>query len=259
MKFSVLASGSKANCTLITSGATAILVDCGLSAKETFLRLRSRGFDESCLTGILISHEHDDHVKGVRALANYTGVPVYFSEGTYSSSDILRGLPLNQVRFFDPFTKFRVGELEVLPLPVSHDATEPVCFRIDANSKSIAILSDLGVFGQAELDFVRGVDALLIEANHDLDKLWKTHYPWNVKERIAGNRGHLSNDCASRFIYNFEAQSVRNPRIVIATHISENSNTPDMAREAIRSGWRGIEMPEFVSAMQTEATELYKL
>jgi phosphoribosyl 1,2-cyclic phosphodiesterase len=259
VKFSILASGSKANSTVVSSGSTSILVDCGLSAKETFIRLNSRGISEGNLSGIIISHEHDDHVKGVKALANYTGLPVYVSEATYLSSSVLRGISINQIRFFDPGIIFHVGEIEILPFSVSHDAADPVCFKLSNGEKSIGILSDLGVFSSNELSIVRGVDALLLEANHDLDKLWKTHYPWSVKERIAGDRGHLSNECASRFIFDFEGQMIKTPRFIIATHVSENSNTFDLARTALSSSWRGTRVPHFESALQAEATDLYVL
>jgi len=259
VKFSVLASGSKANSTIVTSGETSILIDCGLSAKQTFLRLRSRGLSEGDLSAILISHEHDDHIRGVNALANFTGLPVYLTEATYQSSQILKKLPLNQVRFFDSYCGFRINELEIFPFSVSHDAVDPVCFRISDGEKSIGILSDLGVFSEKEVNFVSGVDALLLEANHDLDKLWKTHYPWSVKERIAGSRGHLSNECASRFIFDFEGQLVKVPKVIVATHISENSNSLDLAKTALSSAWRGKKSPLFESALQSEASELYSL
>lgn len=259
MKFSILASGSKANSTVITSRETSILVDCGLSAKETFIRLNSRGISEGNLSGIIITHEHDDHVKGVKALANYTGLPVYVTEETYLASSVLRGISVNQLRFFDSNIKFNIGDLEILPLSVSHDAADPVCFRVSNGEKSIGILSDLGVFSNRELSMVRGVDALLLEANHDLDKLWKTHYPWSVKERIAGDRGHLSNECASRFIFDFEGQLEKTPKFILATHVSENSNTFDLARTAISSAWRGVRVPFFDSALQAEASELFCL
>lgn len=259
MKFSVLASGSRANSTVVVSGNTTLLVDCGLSAKETFLRLRLNGISESSITGILISHEHDDHIKGVKALARYTGVPVYMTEATYHSSNVLQSLEVNQIRFFDSFFAFSIGDVEIFPFSVSHDATDPVCFKFSYKGKSLGILSDLGCFSQSELDIMQDVDALLLEANHDLDKLWKTHYPWHVKQRIAGNRGHLSNDCASRFLFNLEKRLTKVPKVILAAHISENSNSWSDAKCALVDAWKGVESPFFDSAPQYEPTELFEL
>ncbi len=259
MKFSVLASGSKANSTFISSGETSILVDCGLSAKQTFLRLRSRGLCEGDLDAILISHEHDDHIRGVNALANYTGLPVYLTEETYQSSTILKKLPITQVRFIDPYCSFSIKKLEIFPFSVSHDAADPICFKISDGVKSIGILSDLGVFSEREISYMNGVDALLLEANHDLEKLWKTHYPWSVKERIAGSRGHLSNECASRFIYEFQDQLIKVPKVILATHISDNSNSLELAKSALSSTWKKNNVPLFESTLQSEASELFSL
>ncbi|HMO17250.1 MAG TPA: MBL fold metallo-hydrolase [Oligoflexia bacterium] len=264
MKFSVLASGSKANSLLISSGDTRILVDCGLSARETTRRLGLLSVDPASLSGIVISHEHEDHVAGVKVLATNYQIPVFCSQPTMLSSKHLRDISIHQIYFFDPGSPFTLGCLKIHPVQVSHDAVNAVAFRISDAMSSMCIFSDLGEYTDDLVDFALDSDALIIETNHEEESLWKSSYPWEVKHRIAGPLGHLSNNHASAFIHKLSRKDHdignRGLKIIGAAHVSEVSNTADLALQAIVSGW-GVKRinPHFFVGSAKETSELYKI
>jgi phosphoribosyl 1,2-cyclic phosphodiesterase len=261
LEFSVLASGSKANSVFVRSGQTRILIDCGLSKRELSRRLSLISVDANELTAVVISHEHEDHIGGVRVLSRQTDVPVYINEPTFCASSKLQEISLHQIYFFHEGVPFTIGELRLYPFQVSHDAAHTVGFKVENGEKSLCIVSDLGVFTDEILGIASGSDAVLLESNHEVEQLWLSAYPWELKERIASPLGHLSNEDASRFVHQLiQMNGHRNLKFLGAAHVSENSNTYDRALQAIKSSWKGNDyMPHCFVAEQREGSELFRL
>jgi len=265
LRFSLLASGSKANCLYVSSGETQVLVDCGLSARETFKRLSSLSIDPVKLTAIVISHEHEDHVAGVRVLAKTLGIPIFTHEAAVLKSKHFAGISLHQLYFFETNCSFRIGSLKFFPIPVSHDAASPVAFRIQDDSSQLCVLTDLGHYDDEVLRLCAGSDALILETNHEEEVLWTSSYPWEVKHRIASGKGHLSNITASNFLHSLCRQDLElgdiRLKVIGGAHVSDVSNTPDRALQALKSGWLSskAQTPHFFVGSAKECSELYTL
>lgn len=230
MRFASIGSGSQGNGTLIDNGsAGTILLDCGFSAREARARLDSKGISAADLAGILVTHEHGDHVKGVATLANALRVPVYATWGTYQAA--LSGR-LDEALFqrIDADSQFTLAGLRVQAVPVPHDAREPCQFVLSGGAGQLGILSDCGSFTRQMLSHFRGCDALLLECNHDLRMLADGPYPAHLKRRVAGHYGHLSNEQAAEFL-----RRVAHPKLqyLVATHISQKNNTLTLALDAL--------------------------
>ena len=238
----VLASGSKGNSTLISCGATRLLVDAGLSCRETKRRLKLAGEDPGALTAVIISHEHSDHVSGLPAIAKNFDVPAYLTESTYAAWAKQwrdaggEGDPLPRKEFFRAGHKFSLGEgasnsnkIEVTPFTIPHDAADPVGFRITAQGVTITIVTDLGYMPPSVRDQLAGCDVMIIESNHDLEMLRGGPYPWSVKQRVLSRVGHLSNDALADF---FSGDYDGNAAFLILAHISAENNHPEVARRA---------------------------
>lgn len=229
MRFTSIGSGSSGNSTLIISGTTRLLVDVGLSARETVRRLREVGQEPSQLTAIVITHEHADHVGGMPVLAKQTGVPVHIAPATRSASN-LKEKDESQISWAEPINSsvpFEIGTIRVTPVSVPHDAADPMIFTFEADGVKIAVVTDLGYIPQHVAHRLRGCQALLLEANHDSDMLKIGPYPWALKQRIASRRGHLSNHEMARFLReDFDGQA----EYIILAHLSESNNHPEIAR-----------------------------
>ena len=234
--FRVLASGSRANVTLVVTESSRVLIDCGLSARETARRLVEAGIDPNSIDALVVTHEHSDHVRGIRVFAKQFKLPVYASEDTIGASGELQEVAGDQLRFFSSGEDFGIGNLSFSPFSIPHDAVDPVGFKITGHGKSFVIATDLGHVTQLVRERIAGASALLLEANHDLDLLHNAPYPWELKQRIRGRLGHLSNDAARELLADSVAASGWTPQVVIAGHISENSNEPWRAVAALRDG-----------------------
>ncbi len=226
----VLASSSSGNCTFIGTASARILVDAGLGRKEVFQRLRDIGEDPESLTGIVITHEHCDHVSGLLSIARYFSklgrpLPLYLSHLTAPTIDWGEFTPA--IEHFQAGCRFCVGDLEVDTFTIPHDATDPVGVTVRAEGVKIGIVTDLGYMPDSIKFHLRGVDLLLLEANHDLEMLKVGPYPWSVKQRVMGRKGHLSNDVACDFIKKELDTSVTT---LILGHLSENNNHPEIVR-----------------------------
>lgn len=224
MRFSVLTSGSKANCTYLESGSTRILIDCGLSARQTEVRLRSLGIDPESLNAIIITHEHSDHINGVPVLSRRFKLPVYANAGTAS---FLRGV--FALEKFVTGRRFSIGELTIAPFSIVHDAHEPVGFTIEGQGIKFSQATDLGKVTPLVRECLRGSNALVLESNHDHEMLQNCDYPWELKQRIASSHGHLSNDSSSALLAELVHSDLQH---VVLGHLSENSNTPELALRA---------------------------
>src|SRR5664279_4608962 len=205
----VLASGSGGNCTVVSSSRTRLLVDAGLSCKELLRRLLLCGQDSPAIDAILVTHEHSDHVGGLRVLAKRLKVPIYITGATYQA-----------------YQRF-AGDITVKPFTIPHDAEDPVGFTFRCDGIKVGICTDLGYMPASVRDHLRGCHVLMIESNHDLEMLRGGPYPWSVKQRVMSRVGHLSNCKLAEFLtgdYDGGAE------FLILAHLSEKNNHPEIAR-----------------------------
>lgn len=236
MRFAVLGSGSGGNAAVVESGGTRLLVDAGLSAKQLVLRLRKVGIEPETLDGILLTHEHGDHVSGLRVLMKSIAVPVY---ATPSTSHVVReNLGPVSWKLFECGSSFRIGEFEIESFAVPHDAVEPVGFVFRNGDRAIGLVSDTGHVTGKITARLNGVQALFIEANYD-DELLEadTRRPWSTKQRISSRHGHLSNAQSAALVAELIPMGLE--RVVLG-HLSKDCNKPEVAIAAMSS--LGIEV-----------------
>lgn len=232
---SVLASGSRGNSTIVQSSRTRILVDAGISARETFKRMKAAGEDPHSFSAILITHEHADHVAGLAVLARKLKIPVFMTGATHqawsrSVRDATGERPeLPKLGFFSAGRCFQVGDIDVTPFTIPHDAADPVAFTFWSEGIKIAIATDLGTMLENVKDNLRGCDVLVIESNHDVEMLRGGPYPWSVKQRVMSRVGHLSNTALAEF---FCTHYDGNASYIVLAHLSEQNNHPELARRA---------------------------
>ena len=233
----VLASGSSGNCLLVEAGGSRVLVDAGLSARRLGQRLGELGVDPAALDGVLVSHEHSDHARGLRRFCGRHGVPVFCNLQTADALGRGDAQVRLDWRLFQSGRDFEVGRLAVECFAVPHDASEPLGFALHFDGVSLGVLTDLGFASQAVLERVAGVDALLVEANHDMRLLQDdSRRPWAVKQRISSRHGHLSNDAAAEVVAHC---AERNLKRVVLGHLSRDCNRAELARQAVASRLQG--------------------
>lgn len=228
MEVVVLASGSSGNAVLVTSGETTLLVDAGISALAIRRRLERVGRSVDEIDGVLLTHEHSDHVRGLEVLRRRHPLPVWTSRGTWSRLPG-RGYPdgSGELRSARPA---RFGSLEVSPVQTSHDAVEPLALVLDDGESRLGICTDTGVVTSLLVHRLRGCSALLIETNHDLDLLRYGPYPWPLKQRIRSRLGHLSNGQTVEALSELGSDGVR---AAVGVHLSETNNDPALVRELL--------------------------
>jgi phosphoribosyl 1,2-cyclic phosphodiesterase len=235
VRMTVLASGSRGNCTVFSNSRASILVDAGLSCRETLKRLKEAGEDPCKLRAILISHEHGDHIAGLPVLARKLQIPVYITEATYHSwrkfTRDIEGKPvkLDRREHFEAGRSFHIDGVTVMPFTISHDAADPCGFTLQSDGIKIGIVTDLGYLTANVKQNLRGCDGLMIESNHDLEMLRNGPYPWMVKQRVMSRVGHLSNAALADF---FEKEYDGQAAFLVLAHLSEHNNHPELAREA---------------------------
>ncbi len=229
MEIVALASGSKGNSLFVKSGNTSVLLDVGLSAREIERRMALIGASPSELSGIVVSHEHADHIKGVGPLARRYNLPVYITERTFQAAEAVVGA-LPRVECIDPEMPFEIGAFWFSPFLISHDAVEPLGFSLTDGRMKIGIATDLGVITHLVRENMRGAHVAIVESNHDPDMLMEGPYPWELKQRIKGRRGHLSNPTATQFVQAIYHSDLE--RVVLA-HLSEINNTPEAAKRCL--------------------------
>jgi phosphoribosyl 1,2-cyclic phosphodiesterase len=232
-RVSILASGSSGNATLLETERTCLLVDAGLGKKETLRRLAAIEKQVDRLDGILISHEHSDHIGGLPQALGHWRTSVYLTEATHG--EILRILPeamskrLDRAEFIPAGQRFTIGDIEVNAFSIPHDAADPIGFTFRANGTKVAIVTDLGYLPELVKHHLRDSDCLVLESNHDLEMLKVGPYPWYVKQRVMSRTGHLSNHSVSEFLADAEGFDSA-ARYLVLAHLSENNNNPDVAR-----------------------------
>jgi phosphoribosyl 1,2-cyclic phosphodiesterase len=233
VSISVLASGSRGNSTLVQSSSTRILVDAGISCRETFKRMKTAGEDPHSLSAILITHEHTDHVCGLLVMARKLKIPVFMTGATHQAwSRAMRDAngERPQLAFLELFSSghsFHIGDIAVTPFTIPHDAVDPVGFTFRTEGIKIGIATDLGRLLANVKDNLRGCDLLVIESNHDLEMLRNGPYPWSVKQRVGSPTGHLSNEKLAEF---FATDYDGCASYIVLAHLSELNNHPERAR-----------------------------
>jgi phosphoribosyl 1,2-cyclic phosphodiesterase len=218
----------------VATERTRLLVDAGLSGKETFLRLTAQGHDPQSLDAILVTHEHTDHIAGLQVIARKLRIPVYISRLTAPMIAWDENPP--QLELFQAGASFTIGDIDVTSFTIPHDAADPVGFSFRAEGIKISIATDLGYLPDSIRHHLRGSDLLLLESNHDVDMLKVGPYPWSVKQRVMGRNGHLSNDVACSFIRD-ELDTTTST--LILGHISESNNHPEIVRLCASQALRG--------------------
>ena len=226
MEFYTIASSSAGNAALVCHEDTNILIDAGVSCRRITQTLTTLSLTLADLDGILITHEHIDHVRALGTLQKKCAVPLYASRGTAAALDY----PAERVHAFTPGDALTVGSLRALPFRTSHDARESVGYRIESDDGSLAVLTDTGCITDEAHDLALGADTLLLEANHDIEMLKTGPYPYPLKRRILGEYGHLSNEAAAEFAV--ECVRAGTSDILLA-HLSGENNTPDLAEYAV--------------------------
>ena len=242
MRFCCLGSGSEGNGLVVEAGDTRVLIDCGFGLAETVARLGRHGLAPDTLDAILVTHEHADHVGGVPRFAAKHGIPVYLTYGTLAAVEA-RMAPVAEVRPFDGHDAFTIGGLAIAPVPVPHDAREPVQFILSDGARRLGVMTDIGVPTPHVAECLSGCDALVLECNHDPDMLAGSDYPAMLKRRISGRHGHLANAAAAELLGALDTSRLQH---LIAAHLSRQNNTPALARAALAGAlgcaadWIGI-------------------
>ena len=229
MRFCFLGSGSKGNAAVVNHGDTSVLLDCGFHYRDLVSRLEQKGMHPKQISAVALSHEHGDHVRGLKVFLKNNSVPVYATSGTI---DVL-GLDAltHKIRAGETFN---VGDIALHAYKIPHDAREPVQFVIQAGGRQLGVITDAGWVATDVKKALEGSDSLVIECNYDRDMLEvNQEYPVRVKQRIAGNLGHLSNESASYLAGHLNSE--RKLTNLVAAHLSENNNTEDLAYKALFS------------------------
>lgn len=234
MRMCSIASGSSGNSIYVGSDTTHILIDAGISGKRIEEGLKGLELSPYDINALLITHEHSDHIKGLGVLLRKYQIPVYATKGTIDgilSCTSLGNLDRSLFNVISADDRFSVGDMFVNPIKISHDALEPVAYRIMYEKKKVSVITDLGCFDDYTVDCLKGSDVLMAEANHDVRMLQVGPYPYYLKQRILSDRGHLSNESGGRLISAALHDGIKE---IILGHLSAENNMPELAYEAVR-------------------------
>ena len=242
MRFASLGSGSDGNGLVVEAGGSRLMIDCGFGVRDAAKRLGRLGLAPGDLHAIVVTHEHSDHVGGVAAFAARHAVPVWLTFGTLACVGE-RFAGIERVYGFDSHETFAIGAIEVRPFPVPHDAREPVQFVLGDGAARVGVVTDLGMSTPAVERALTGLDALVLECNHDASMLAEGPYPANLKARIAGRFGHLANDASAALLAALDNSRLKH---IVAAQLSKQNNTSALARSALAGAldctedWIGI-------------------
>lgn len=234
MRLCSIASGSSGNCIYVGSDTTHLLVDVGISGKRTEAGLKELDLSMRDIDGIFITHEHADHIAGLGVLSRKYEIPIYATQGTIEAIKKIASVGVIPEDLFCPIRaeeKVTVKDLVCNPMKISHDAAEPVAYRIQHGKKRVGIVTDLGNYNDYTVESLKGMDALLLEANHDVNMLQVGSYPYYLKQRILGDKGHLSNERAGQLLCHLIHDGLQT---VILGHLSKENNLPELAYESVR-------------------------
>lgn len=234
MRLCSIASGSSGNCIYVGSETAHLLVDIGISGRRAEGGLRELELTGRDVDGILVTHEHADHIQGLGVFARKYEIPIYATKGTIDAIKSCGTLGKIDEALFRPVVedeKFSIKDLTIRPMRISHDAAQPVGYRISYGNKKVAICTDLGTYNDYTVECLKGMDALLLEANHDVNMLQVGPYPYYLKQRILGDRGHLSNENSGRLLCRILHDNLK---AVLLGHLSKENNLPELAFESVR-------------------------
>jgi phosphoribosyl 1,2-cyclic phosphodiesterase len=262
ISLTMLASGSRGNCALVSSSRTRVLVDAGISCRETFKRLKAIGEDPNLLTAIVITHEHADHSTGLAVLARKLNIPIFMTGATHQAwaraerDSSGEPPPVCRLELFNSGHSFQIGDIGVTPFTIPHDAADPVGFAFRAEGTKLAFATDLGYLPPNVCDHLRGCDVLVMESNHDLEMLRVGPYPWSVKQRVMSRVGHLSNHALADF---FSSEYDGRASYIVLAHLSEQNNHPELALGAAEKALgsrRTLLSNRVMLATQSEAVQV---
>lgn len=229
MKFASLGSGSEGNALLVAAGRTLVLMDCGFGLQDTLTRLARLNVSAEQLSGIVVTHEHGDHISGVARLARKFDLPVWLTHGTlHSQHQAFAGIV--NCHEIDPHQTFAIGGIEIAPYPVPHDAAEPVQFVFSDGTRRLGVLTDAGCSTAHVEQTLNGCHALVLECNHDTAMLMNGDYPYRLKQRVGGRFGHLSNQDTASILSRLDTSRLQH---LVAAHLSRKNNTPELAVQAL--------------------------
>lgn len=234
MRLCSIASGSSGNCVYVGSDTTHLLMDAGISGKRTEAGLKQLGVKMTDIDGIFITHEHADHISGLGVLARKYSVPIYATKGTIEAikkSSTVGIIDETLFQVITPDEKCIVKDMTLYPIRTSHDAADPVAYKIAYDKKKVGIVTDLGCYNDYIVECLSGLDVLYLEANHDVNMLQVGPYPYYLKQRILGKKGHLSNEAAGRLLSSLLHDKMQN---IVLGHLSKDNNLPELAYEAVR-------------------------
>lgn len=251
---SLLASGSKGNALYLSDGTTRLLIDAGLSGVELRRRMETRGLEPGQLDAVLLTHEHDDHIRGAGVMARRYDLPLYINPGTLAAATRRLG-KITVTELFECGQSFQIGTIGVHPFSISHDARDPAGFVFEVNQTRVGLATDLGKATALVKSRLRDCDVLIIESNHDVEMLQTGPYPWPLKQRIQGRTGHLSNVQSCDLLNELTHPGLHT---VILAHLSETNNTPAHVFSEIKSLFKDNTV-RIQIASQREGTELIHL
>lgn len=231
MRFASLGSGSAGNALVVEVKQTRVMLDCGFGIKETESRLSRLNLSPSDISGIVVTHEHDDHAGGVFKFAARHNIPVWLSYGTLKMSE--RFMPARHdihINLVDSHFKFSIQDIEIQPFPVPHDAREPIQCVFGDGSRSLGVLTDVGRSTPHIEDQLSGCHALVLECNHDDEMLKNGPYSWPLKKRVGGELGHLNNTDSAKILSRLDNSKLQH---LVAAHLSAKNNTPVLAKNAL--------------------------
>ncbi len=233
MRMMTIASGSSGNCTYIGDDITHILIDAGISGKKIEEGLAAADISPRDLDAILVTHEHSDHIGGLGVISRKYNIPIYATAGTIRGIQTSRSVGFIDNDLFQVTgrnAECEIGSLRVCVHPVSHDAADPVCYKVIGQAGQVAVATDMGCYDEDMVAFLQGMDALVLEANHDINMLSVGAYPYHLKQRILGNKGHLCNEAAGQLLSRILHDDMK--RITLG-HLSKDNNLPELARAAV--------------------------
>ncbi len=258
MKAIVLASGSQANATYLEIGESKVLIDCGLSYRQLLYRLKLMDKNLDDLKAVFITHEHADHIAGLRVLVNNHDIKIILSEGTFNSLDkrYIGEIAKEKFVIVKGYEAIDLFDFRVLPFPTFHDAAEPFGYRFIEGEKSLVYITDTGYFPIKQYDVIRDADGYIIESNHEVEMLLESSRPWQLKRRILDDQGHLSNEDSANLLLNLATERTK---YIVLAHLSQECNLEILALDTYKKVFfqQGVDLSRYrlIAARQNEPSE----